>query len=319
MGRTSAIRYVKTPSVKTKAFNLNSIFRPHVHKGAQVWIPPNGWKQIELYQPFSDLDWPFETFDPRQASGSAKFASNNWRIILNSPRPFDVAADNVENTIYGDAMAPLDMISMLWSKTRVTSTTCVLTFGMHPPDTTEATAETDYWRGVVRFGCFLSHSSAAKDAWSTQADETTGVSEATALGRLEEAYRAGLLTTVPLEIGNDPALINNSATLCMKDINIIDQFQPEDNVGTVPEVANFATNLPMLLESGVTHDSINHPVTRLYLHPFIIIDRPARGMGLAAEDSSITFHADAKVIQNHLFSDPRAKQSENEEIDDDAV
>jgi hypothetical protein len=319
MGRKSALRYVKTPSIKSKAFNLNSIFKPHVHKGAQVWLPPNAWKQIEHYQPFSALDWPFETYNPTLSAGTATFASNNWCVIVNSPRPLDLAADNTENNVYGDSMAPLDLISMLWSKTRITSATVVLVFGMHPPDTTLASNEMSYWRAVVRFGCFLSHSPVAKDAWSTQPDETTGLVEGTAAARLAEAYRAGLLTTVPLEIGNDPEVINNTATICMKEINVIEQFQPEDNVGTVPEVANFATKLPMLLETGITHNSIAHPVTRLYLHPFIIIDRPARGMGNAAEDTSITFHCDVKVIQNHLFSDPRAKQTEDEEISDDDV
>ena len=226
-----------------------------------------------------------------------------------------MTADTALNATYGDKMAPLNLMSRLYSRDRITSVTAVLTFGMHPPDTTLATYVPNYWRAKVRFGAFLSKQIDPRAAWSLDPDKLSPtISEPEARKRLEEAYRSGLLTTVPLEIGNDPDLINNTATLVMKDINVIDQFQPGESNSEVPDPANFAFALPHTDEAGVSHDSINHPSVRLYLHPFIIIDRPARAMGAGVEDTSITFHCDTKVVQNHLFTEPRTKVAEDQAV-----
>lgn len=320
MGRHNA-RTVTTPSVSSKAFDLNKFIAPYVYKRASIWHPPSAWLKVEHNEPDPDaVAFTINPFTPLAGTGylptSASLESVYWSIMLNSARPNDITEDMVIDaaSAYGYAIAPLDLMSRFYGRARITSLDWSVTFMADPATVKIAKGETDYWNSTVRIGAFLSKDSDSKKAWSQDID-VAAPNLATTLLRIEEAYRSGLLQTVPLLLGNDPKNIGNTATISMKNINIMDQFQPDESSGTdIGDSTQFSFRMPRLEATGIAHDSILHPPVVLYAHFFLIIDRVAKLFQATTDtaDTSVNILAKSvKTVQNYLFTEPISKNAEN--------
>lgn len=320
MGRHNS-RTITTPSVSGKAYDLNKFIAPHVYKRASIWHPPSAWLKVEhnepdadavafTYNPFTPLSGT--TYLPTSAGGETVY----WSLMLNSARPNDITEDMIIDTAsaYGYAIAPLDLMSRFYGRARITSLDWSVTFQADPATIKIAAGETEYWNGLVRIGAFLSKSPDSKLAWSQDID-TFPPNSATTILRIGEAYRSGLLQTVPLVVGNDPKYVGNSATISMKNINIMDQFQPDESAGTdISDATQFSFRMPRLEAAGVAHDLIQHPPVVLYAHFFLIVDRPAKlfQATLDTTDTSVNILAKTvKTVQNYLFTEPISKNVEN--------
>ncbi len=304
-------RVVKTPTVNSKAFDLNKFIAPRVHKRASIWWPPTAWLKTKANH-VDNLAKVF-TVDPRLAAGQCKLADATGTVFscvaLNSPQPFDFIDNQADDNTYGEAIAPLDIMSTFYKRARVTSCDCSVRFFVNPASMalyTDATIQ----KGVLRIGCFLSKSAQANRAWSTDVDVGVPTSATVEL-RIAEAYRAGLLTTVPLSISNTPGDMYATAELEMRNINIMAQFQEVETTLTGPDPTNFSYALPRLNVVGVGHSSFIHPATTLFMHFFVIIDKPLVGFAGTVEDTSIDIQAEVSLTQNHLFSEPIGKSVED--------
>jgi hypothetical protein len=214
-------------------------------------------------------------------------------------------------------IAPLDIISMFYKNYRITSAKFEITFMVDPTsvDSVEELAnvsnETSYWYGELRFGVYVSDSATPVTAWGADKDGNA-LTEAEAEGRIKEAVEAGLLTTVPLTISNDPKYINNSATISTGWINIMNQFQ---NTKTdVPDPAVFTGNLHSKL-ANEGQNAINDPANVLYIHPFVYISKEIRKWGTQGTgyiEQSLTIDTNVSHEAVVKFDDPRIRMAEGE-------
>jgi len=308
-------RVVKTPSVSTRAYDLNKFITPRVHKRSTVWFPPSAW--VKLHNKLNlNLNHVFQ-IDPRAAKGTINWTNDDSAagaypyIIMNSAKPFDFWTNEViGDAFFGDPMPALDLLSVMYKKARITSVDIKVRFMLDLPTMVGYTDST-VQAGVVRFGCYLSSSADPHAAWS-QDEAGTATSDAVASGRLYEAYRAGLLTTVPLVISNRQEDMHKVAELVMRNVNIMDQFQDDETTVTGPDPTNFAFALPNLRNTSNDHVNIAHPNTKLYLHFFCMIDKPLTGLGTTSEESDIAFHSEVSITQNYLLTSPAGKLAEDE-------
>jgi hypothetical protein len=261
---------------------------------------------------------PIFIVDPTDPKGTVGFTAplsvEYPAIILNSAKPFDKWTNEVlGDSNYGDPMPALDILSNLYKKARITSVDIAVKFMVDLP-TMDAYTDATIQSGVLRFGCYLSSEESPFAAWS-QIESATATAEGNAAARLYEAYRAGLLTTVPLVIGNRREDMHKQAELVMRKVNIMDQFQEEEDTITGPDPTNFAFNLPNLRTTTVQHEDIDHPATKLWMHFFYIIDRPLTGFAATTEDTSINILSECWIQQNYLLTSPAGKIAEDENPD----
>ncbi len=309
-------RIVKTPSVTSKAFDLNKFIGPRVHKRASIWWPPQAWLKMES----NHVGQAFAVFsiNPTAASGTVVESENTGSIhsclSLNSAKPYDVWDNHTSgDSVYGKPIAPLDILSHFYNRGRVTSADVSVKFYVQPSSMVAYTDST-IQKGIVRIGCFLAKSRNYHEAWSTDVD--VGVPTASIVNaRIAEAYKSGLLTTVPLTISNLSGDMYNHAELVMRNVNIMNQFQREESSEHNPDPATFSYRIPRLANTTIDHVDIPHPDTQLFMHFFLVIDKPLSGFAGTTEDSAIDIRADVQIQQNHLFTDPVAKTVEDRDPD----
>ncbi len=311
---------VKASDKKRRPFNLNSFINFHFSQQlrSKNWFPEQSWLKINHFQPHSILDTPFENINLTLAAGTVFLPSalgdpiDHWGLVLNSPKPNDTSANLIlGDTTFGDPMAPLDLIARMYEKGRVTGVSAGMTFQQDPISHGLAGNEMSFSSGVLRFGAVLSKDSDMRKAWATSEDFPTPPSDAIVKTRIAEAYRANKLRTVPLTVSNNPNDLGKKATVMLPHIEIMDQFLHDETTNTGPDPTDFSYILHNEQE-GSTHASMSIPTTLLFWHPFCVIDTPLEGFGGTVEDTTISFHADTFVKQNHLYSQPRAKKAENE-------
>ncbi len=311
---------VKASNTREKPYNLNSFIGAHFDQSlrSKNWFPAQAWLTIDHFQTkdqladaFIDLNCasPVGTvFLPEFIAGSP---DDYWGLVLNSPKPNDITDDlNLGSAAFGDPMAPLDIIARMYEKARITGVSAAMTFQQVPASHGSAGNEMSYSSGVLRFGAVLSKSPNMRAAWSTSEDFPTPASDAQVKQRIGEAYRSGLLRTVPLIVSNNPKDLGKKASVILPSINVMAQFQQDESTNTGPDPTDFSYILHNEQE-GSTHASMSIPTTLLFWHPFAIVDTQMQGFGGTVEDTSITFAGDTYVKQNHLYSQPRAKLPEN--------
>jgi hypothetical protein len=320
-------RQIKPLRVDESPYNFDRLLGLY-HSGTlqgNFWYPPTGKKHLQyvynqaksgITRPFIDVNLSTASLNgtallPRTTGGSTR---QNYAVIMNHLQP----CANIGVTGSEQPIPPLDILSVLYQNYRVMAAKVNFTFMLAPEtvaameEMTNSTGEFDYWYAEIRFGLYLSDSSSRLTAWGTDAAGNP-LTDSEVEQRIQENVQAGLLTTVPMTISNDPKYINNQATISTGWKQIKNQFQRSEL--DITDNTLFVGNLHSKL-AGEDHDSISAPSTLLYAHPFMFVTKHLRKFGTTQNsttlDTAISFDCSISYECNSIFQDPRIKFSEGE-------